>query len=268
MAFNAIKFESHNHITVLTMNRPEKLNAMNEEMWTEMVAAFDALDRDEQARVLVITGAGRAFCAGGDVSPAARGGEKVLDMDHSETIRRYERAHALEVTRHLRRLEIPVIAMVNGTAAGGGMDLALACDIRLASEKARFIVAFTQLGITPAMGGTWFLPRILGYPKAAEIVFTGDPIDAATAEKLGLINRLVPSADLEKETMALAEKIAGNPPIALRLAKLQMYKALTGDLDDNLDISAPLQTIALLTEDYREGIAALREKRRATFRGR
>lgn len=268
MGFNCIKFEKDNHIAIMTMNRPQRLNAMNEEMWTEMTQAFDSLDKDEDVRVLVITGSGRAFCAGGDVNPVEQGGEKVLEMSHSESIRRYERAHAIEVTRHLRRLEIPVIAMVNGVAAGGGMDLALACDIRIGSEKTRFIVAFTQLGITPAMGGTWFLPRILGFPKAAEIVFTGDPIEAKDAERLGLLNRLVPSADLEQETMAMARKIVSNPPIALRLAKVQMYKALTGDLDDNLDLSAPLQTIALMTEDYREGISALREKRKATFKGR
>lgn len=268
MAFQSIKFQTDNHIATMTMNRPQKLNAMNEEMWTEMVAVFDSLDRDEDVRVLIITGEGKAFCAGGDVSPAKQGGEKVLEMNHSESIRRYERAHALEVTRHLRRLEIPVIAMVNGVAAGGGMDLALGCDIRIGCENTRFIVAFTRLGITPAMGGTWFLPRILGYPRAAEIVFTGDPIEAKEAEKLGLLNRLVPSAELENETMVLATKIASNPPIALRLAKLQMFKALTGDLDDNLDLSAPLQTIALLTEDYQEGLASLREKRKPTFKGR
>jgi enoyl-CoA hydratase/carnithine racemase len=168
----------------------------------------------------------------------------------------------------LQRLEKPTIAMINGAAVGGGFDLACACDLRVGSEKARFMVAFTRIGLFPGWGGTWLYPRIIGIPKAAEMLFTGDFLEAKDAERYGLLNRLVTAEELEGETMALARRIADGPPIAIRLSKLQLYKGLEMDLETAMKVAAACETITLTSEDHKEGVAAFREKRRPQYKGK
>jgi len=167
----------------------------------------------------------------------------------------------------LFNLEIPTIAMVNGIACGGGMDWAMCCDIRIGSENARFMVAYTRVGLFPDAGGTWLMPRVMGLAKASELIFTGDFVDAKEAERIGVLNRVVPAADLERETMELARKIAANPPLALRLAKLQLHKGLLWDLDTALEVEAGFAPIVMTSKDSQEAITAFVEKRKATFVG-
>ena len=158
--------------------------------------------------------------------------------------------------------------MVNGIAAGAGFDLALACDLRIGSENARFMNAFIRIGLFPGWGGTWLYPRVMGLGKALEYLLTGDFLEAKEAEKLGVLNRLVPADELEKETMSLARKLAVGPPIAIKLTKLQVYKGLGMDLETALQIAAACETITLSSEDHKEGISAFLEKRQATYHGR
>ena len=158
--------------------------------------------------------------------------------------------------------------MIHGAAVGGGFDLACACDLRTGSENTRFMVAFTRIGLFPGWGGTWLYPRIIGIPKAAEMLFTGDFLEAKDAERLGLLNKLVPAADLEKETMNLAGRIANGPPIAIRLAKMQLYKGLEMDLETAMKVAAACETITLTSEDHREGVKAFQAKRKTQYKGR
>jgi 2-(1,2-epoxy-1,2-dihydrophenyl)acetyl-CoA isomerase len=158
--------------------------------------------------------------------------------------------------------------MVNGVASGWAFDLVLACDLRIGSEKARFNSAFVKVGLTPATGGVWLMPRIMGLPKAAEMIFTGDFVEAKEAERLGILNKVVPAEELEKETMDLARRLAQAPPLAIRLAKLQLYKDLQTNLEDALKMSATCQAICMASEDFKEGMAAFAEKRPAKFKGR
>jgi 2-(1,2-epoxy-1,2-dihydrophenyl)acetyl-CoA isomerase len=169
--------------------------------------------------------------------------------------------------RGLRRLEKPVIAAVNGVAAGAGCSLAIACDILIASDKASFIEVFTKVGLVPDTGSTWFLPRLVGYARAAEMVFTADPVDAQTAERIGLVNRVVPAERLMPEARALGERLAAAPPLALALAKRALNRALESDLDSALDHEAQLQGIAGRSRDHAEGVAAFVEKRPPRFTG-
>lgn len=267
MEFKYIILKKEDNIVTLILNRPERLNAVNEEVFAEMNAALDEVARDPEARVFIITGAGRAFCAGADIS-SGESRERIMEIGNPAEQRSHLRRGPQTVIKKLHGLEIPTIAMVNGAAVGAGFDFALACDIRIGSETARFRVAFTTIGLVPGTGGAWFLPRIVGIGRAAELLFSGDFIDAKEAERIGILNRVVPPEDLEKETMALARRLAANPPLALKLDKYLMYKGLEVDLDTALEMAATAQTICLASEDHREGVAAFREKRQPVFKGR
>jgi len=262
MSFETILLEKKEGIGVLTLNRPERLNAFNEKMEAEFVQAIQDVGKDDEVRVLVVTGAGKAFCAGADVGRMS--GES--RPKGAEEFRRGFR-NIQGIVLGLQRLEKPTMAMVNGSAVGGGFDLACACDLRTGSEYARFMVAFTRIGLFPGWGGTWLYPRILGIAKAAELLFTGDFLEAKDAERFGLLNRLIPAADLEKETMSLARRIANGPPIALRLAKMQLYKGLEMDLETAMQVAAACETITLTSQDNKEGVAAFREKRPPQYKG-
>lgn len=266
MSFETLLLEKKDGIAVLTLNRPDRMNAFDQPMEAEFVQALQELDQDEEVRVLVVTGAGKSFCAGADVwrmSPE----ERERKPKGAEEFRRGFR-NIQGVILGLQRLEKPTIAMINGAAVGGGFDLACACDLRVGSEKARFMVAFTRIGLFPGWGGTWLYPRIIGIPKAAEMLFTGDFLEAKDAERYGLLNRLVPAEELEGETMALARRIADGPPIAIRLSKLQLYKGLEMDLETAMKVAAACETITLTSEDHKEGVAAFREKRRPQYKGK
>ncbi|MEK7847893.1 MAG: enoyl-CoA hydratase-related protein [Chloroflexota bacterium] len=267
MPFSTILVSRDEGVATITLNRPEKLNAMNEQMAAELVQALDEIGADDSARVVLLTGAGRAFCAGADLSRGP-GREAVLDENHPETIRRHLNASAPLVNRKLMELEKPTMAMVNGPAVGAGFGWALACDVRIGSDKTRFRVAFTTIGLVPGTGDAWLLPRIVGVAKAAELLYTGDFVEGAEAYRIGLLNRLVPHEKLEEEGRAFARRLAQNPPVALRLNKLLLYKGLDSDFTAALTLAAAYQAIAINTQDHKEGVAAFREKRQARFIGR
>lgn len=265
MGFQTIIVSKENHIARVTLNRPEKLNAVNGQMISELTTAFNNIAEDEEVRVLLLTGAGRAFCAGADIGEDK---DSVFNERDPERIRQRIKSEHQTVLLALRRIKVPTIAVVNGIASGMGFEMALASDIRIGSENARFMVAFTRIGLVASVGGTWFMPRVMGLPKAAEFTFTGDFLEAKEAEKMGVINRLVSADKLEEETMTLARKIAEGPPISIRLAKQQLYEGLLTDLETSLDTAAANQAITILSQDLKEGIAAFREKRRPVFKGR
>ncbi|MBI4198065.1 MAG: enoyl-CoA hydratase/isomerase family protein [Chloroflexi bacterium] len=259
------------HIARLTLNRPERLNAINAQMGLELAEAVEDVAADDDMRVLVLTGAGRGFCSGADTGGMAGGGRE--QGPHSgersaEEVRRGFR-NAQRLILGLQRMEKPTIAMINGVAVGAGFDLACACDIRIGSPQARFMVAFVRIGLFPGYGGTWLYARALGsVGKAAELLFTGDFMEADEAHRYGLLNHLVEPDRLEPFTMDMAGRIAQGPPIAIRLAKLMLYKGLEFDLETALHMAAAAETITLTSQDHREGVEAFREKRKANYRGR
>jgi len=266
MKFKYILLEKKEHIATVTLNRPDKLNALNEKMFDEIADALVNIGEDEDMRVLVLTGAGRAFSAGADLREEE--GEQVLREQNAEAIRRNVRRSSRGCIEGLQQLPQPAIAMIRGACVGAGFDLALACDIRIGSENARFMVAYTRVGMIPGQGGAWMLARIAGLPKAAELLFTGDFLSAQDAFKWGVLNKVVPDSELEQETMAMAQRIANVPPLANRINKMHLYRMLQMDLATALDFAASSQPILITSEDSQEAIRAFLEKREATFKGR
>ena len=246
-------------VLTLTLNRPEALNSFTVEMKEELLAALKGAARDRDVRVVVLTGAGRAFSAGQDLKERQAPG--VADLG-AELRLRYN-----TIILAMRRLEKPIIGAINGVAAGAGISVAMACDIIIASENATFIEAFLRVGLVPDTGSTWFLPRLVGPARAAEMMFTADPVDATTAERIGLVNRVVPADRLMDEAGALAARLAKSAPIALALAKRALNRAFDTTLDEALDYEAQLQSIAGRSSDHKEGVAAFVEKRAPDFRG-
>ena len=269
MSYDDILIERDGRIAKLILNRPQKLNAITDHMEEEMGLAIKELGDDDSIGVVVITGAGRAFSAGADVSELP-GNESSNSSNgrgnNPEEIRRNFRK-AMDIVLGVHRMQKPVIGMINGVAAGAGFDLACACDLRVGTPKSRFLAAFIRVGLFPGWGGMWLYAKTLGIPKAAELVFTGDFLQADEAYRLGMLNKLVPEEELEATTMEMARKIADGPPIALRLSKMMLYKALGMDLETAMQMSAALETITLTSEDHVEGVAAFREKRKAIYKG-
>jgi 2-(1,2-epoxy-1,2-dihydrophenyl)acetyl-CoA isomerase len=252
-------------VAVLTMNRPDRLNALSGPMLDAMLVALPRLAEDASVGVVVLTGAGRGFCAGGDVKAMAEGTEMTGDTME-------ERAQGLrammETSRWLHEMPKPTIAMVRGAAAGAGLSLAMACDLRVAGESAKLATAFARVGYSGDFGGSYFLTQLVGTAKARELYYTADVIDAKQALALGLVNRVVPDERLDEETMALAGKIARGPRVALRYMKRNMNAAESGTLKDLLDLEAWHHTRTGQTEDHREAAKAFVEKREPQFRGR
>jgi 2-(1,2-epoxy-1,2-dihydrophenyl)acetyl-CoA isomerase len=252
-------------VALLTLNRPDRLNAMSHAMLEALEEALPRLADDGSVGVVVLTGAGRGFCAGGDVRAMAEGSEMA-----GATLE--ERAPGLrarmEVSRWLHEMPKPTIAMVRGAAAGAGLSLALACDLRLAGDTARFGTAFARVGYSGDFGGSYFLTRLVGTAKARELYFTADLLDAQQALALGLVNRVIPDARLEEETMALATRLAQGPRIAYRYMKRNLNAAETGSLPELMDLEAWHHTRCGMTEDHREAAKAFVEKRQPVFRGR
>jgi 2-(1,2-epoxy-1,2-dihydrophenyl)acetyl-CoA isomerase len=246
-------------VLTLTLNRPEALNSFTVPMKEELLGALKDAARDRQVRVLVLTGAGRAFSAGQDLKE--RQSADVPDLG-TELRTRYN-----PIILAMRRLEKPIIGAINGVAAGAGCSVALACDLRIAADTASFVEAFGRVGLVPDTGSSWFLPRLVGYARAAEMVLTTEAVDAATAERIGLVNRVVPADQLIDETNALAARLAQAAPLALALAKRALNQALESSLEEALEYEAQLQAIAGRSADHREGVAAFVEKRRAEFKG-
>lgn len=267
MAYNTILLDKAGHIARLTLNRPERLNALNEEMFAELNHALDDVAEDAGLRVLVITGAGRAFCASADIKDESRGGGQLLGhKDPYETFR-FIRAMPQGVTSKLHKLSIPTIAMVNGLAIGDGFDWVLARDIRVGCENSRFMNAFLQMGLVSNTGSTWLNNRAMGICKALELLYTGDWLEAEEAKECGVLGHLVPSGELEETTMALARKIATMAPIPNRMVKAMMYRGLSQTLDDHLAEAAQAEVLTLATQDHREALAAFRERRVPNFKG-
>ena len=246
----------------ITLDRPERLNALAGRMRDELGEALAAVAERPQTRVLVLTGAGRAFCAGADLDAMAQ----VLAAADRATIAAFLRAGA-RVVRALRALPCPVVAALNGVAAGAGASLAVACDLRIAAESAGLGFGFTRIGLHPDWGATFFLPRLIGAGRAAELFFSGRVVGAAEAERIGLVERVVPDADFAEAAGAFAGALAAQPPLALAAVKRTLQRAFTDTLDDALAAEAAAQLRCFATTDVREGVAAFRERRAAVFHG-
>ncbi len=262
MSYEDVLLETADGVGTITLNRPDKLNAFAGRMRQEVAAAVRAMADDDSVRVLVITGAGRAFCAGADIGYMKDLGEKA----DSASLQALVEAGRSVVTT-IRATPKPVIASVNGPAAGGGANMALACDIRIASRKASIGQTFNRIGLHPDWGGTYFLPRLVGASKALELVFSAEMVPADEALRLGIFSRVVPHDQLETETRKLAGMLAAKPPIALALAKRAIYESQQRSLDDMLQMELEHQLTCFESDDAREGLQAFLEKRTPIFRG-
>lgn len=247
---------------VLTLNRPDRLNSFNEAMHATLMSALVDAEADDTCRALVITGAGRGFCAGQDLSDRVFSPGQVPDL--SDTLERLYNP----LVRKLRALQMPVICAVNGVAAGAGANIALACDIVLAARSAKFIQAFAKLGLVPDSGGTWFLPRLVGPARARALALMAEPVSAEQAEAWGMIWKVVEDASLMDEAHRLAAHFAVQPTVGLGLIKQALDASETNDLDRQLDLERDLQGQAGRTPDYIEGVTAFFEKRQPKFTGR
>ena len=252
-------------VAVLTMNRPDRLNALSTEMLDAMLEALPRLAADPNVGCVVLTGAGRGFCAGGDVKAMAEGREMAGDTLEQ---RAQELRSKMETSRWLHEMPKPTIAMVRGAAAGAGLSLALACDLRVAGESAKLGTAFARVGYSGDFGGSYYLTQLVGTAKARELYYTAEILDAPQALALGLVNRVVPDARLEDETQALASRLARGPRVALRYMKRNMNAAEAGSLKDSLDLEAWHHTRTGFTEDHKEAAKAFVAKREPVFRGR
>ncbi len=251
-------------VLTLTLNRPDRLNAFNDELSFELQKALQSAERNKSVRCLILTGAGRGFCAGQDLQSRSISSNNGDAPHLGESIRkRYS-----PIIQKIRTMEKPVVAMVNGVAAGAGASIAFACDLRIVSEKASFIQAFVKVGLIPDSGACWTLPRLIGMGRAMELALLGNKINAETALEYGLVNRVFPEETLKSETETLAKTLGQGPTKAIGLIKRAMNKGLTSDLDDYLDYEAHFQEIAGRTADYKEGVSAFLEKREALFTGK
>ena len=263
MGWEFVLFEKEEGVGTITLNRPEKYNALGGNMREEILAALERACSDNDIRVIVITGSGRAFCTGGDVDEFVSGKTKALSKTAPG-----ERPTMSKIVLLINSVEKPVIASVNGVAAGGGCNLALSCDIRIASDRASFSEIFVKRGVHPDWGGIWFLPRLVGYAKAAELIFTGDIIDAQEALRIGIVNKIVSQNDLVQATRELAQKIAKNAPIPIALAKRGLQHFYKMDLAQAVDYEMMAISTCWNTEDTVEGMKSFVEKRDPVFKGK
>ncbi len=263
MSYETIEYSVDAGVATLTLNRPKALNSFNAQMHDEVRDAIKAAERDERVRCLLVTGAGRGFCAGQDLSDrnVAPGAEA---PDLGESIEK----NYNPLIRKLKTLEMPVVCAVNGVAAGAGANLALACDIVLAARSASFIQAFCKIGLLPDSGGTWHLPRVVGHARAMGLAMLGDKLPAEQAETWGMIWKVVEDEALPEEAGNLARHLATQPTKGLALIKRAINASWHNDLDDQLDLERDLQRVAGRTDDYREGVAAFMDKRDPDFQGK
>ena len=260
-----------NGVLTLTLNRPERKNSISPELREELLAALDEARTDDEVRCVVITGAGDAFCSGVDLgrSKVTEGAAKAEPQKPDlRAIREAMKRGMQRVIRSIWELDKPVVAAVNGVAAGGGAQLALVCDLVVASDNARFIEIFVKRGLAVDSGGGWLLPRLVGLAKAKELVFFGDPISAADAHATGLINKVVPADQLAAETREWAERLARGPTRSIGASKTLLNRALETDLGTALEEEATAQAFVSQTRDFSEGVRAFAEKRDPEFKGR
>jgi 2-(1,2-epoxy-1,2-dihydrophenyl)acetyl-CoA isomerase len=266
MMTEELLYRLENRVALLTLNRPERLNALTKDMMAALRARLAEVAMDDAVGCLVLTGAGGAFCAGGDVrvqAKVAAEGTPETPEQRTDLLRA-----SMEASRLLHEMPKPTIAMVNGVAAGAGLSLALACDLRIAGRSARMTTAFAKVGLSGDYGGTWFLTQLVGSAKARELYFLSDVLDSARIEALGLANRVVGDDELAGETMTLAEKLANGPSIALRYMKRNLNVAECGTLSEGLDSEAYGMLRARASDDHKEAARAFVEKRKPEFKGR
>jgi 2-(1,2-epoxy-1,2-dihydrophenyl)acetyl-CoA isomerase len=256
---DGLRVEVDGPVATLTLDRPAALNALTVPVKVALREALEQLADDRSVRAVILTGAGRAFCAGQDLAEREQRYAAPLDVEVRE---RYN-----PIIRAIRSMGQPVIAAVNGVAAGAGASLAFACDLRIAAEEARFVLAFGRIGLVPDSGATWFLPRLVGPAKAAELALVGEAVDAAEALRIGLVSKVVPGEQLLAEARTLAGRLAEGAPLALALTKEALQRSSRIDLDEALEGEARLQGIAGASADHAEGLAAFREKRPPRFTG-
>ncbi len=257
--YETLLVESRDGVRIITLNRPEVLNAVNAQMGKDLQAALREAERAVDVRCVLLAASGRGFCAGADLREQVPGQTSLGELLRT----RYN-----GIVLRMRMMEKPVIAAINGVAAGAGCNLALAADLRIASDRASFIEVFSRVGLIPDSGGTWLLPRLVGAGRAFEMMFFADPVDAAAAERLGLVNRVVPHDELMTRAMEWAVRLAAGPTRAYGLIKRGVNQALATGFSEALEYEAQLQEVAGRTEDHREGVAAFLAKRPPVYTGR
>lgn len=261
MNFETLLYEKDEMVAIITLNRPDRLNALNAKLKAELDQVMDQVESDPEVRAVVLTGGEKAFCAGADIK------------ERSTVVLTQSEAYSFRMKNHglynkLENLEKPVIAAISGVAYGGGCELVLCCDLRIASETARFAVSEVKLGMIPAAGGTQRLPRIIGVTKAKEMLYTGEPMDAQEAYRVGFVNKVVPVESLRQEAVELARRLAGNPPLPVKFAKRAVNAGMQMDIKSALDYESHCVSLLTVSEDRQEGFKAFVEKRTPVYRGR
>ncbi|MGJ8592026.1 MAG: enoyl-CoA hydratase-related protein [Aquaticitalea sp.] len=257
----SILLKIENKVAYITLNRPEVFNSFNREMAFLLQDTLDACEKNDEVRAIVLTGNGKAFCAGQDL-------KEVTDQELNPGFKKILDEHYNPIIKRIRAIKKPIIGAINGVAAGAGANIALACDIVVAHEKVSFIQAFSLIGLVPDSGGTFFLPRLIGFQKAQALAMLGDKIDAEEAEKMGMIYKVIPSENFEEEVNKLASKLANMPTKALGMIKELFNKSMTNTLEEQLALESKLQIEAAQSADYAEGVAAFIEKRKPEFKGK
>ncbi|WP_298544714.1 enoyl-CoA hydratase-related protein [uncultured Aquimarina sp.] len=258
---NSIELTIENRIAKVTLNRPETFNSFNREMALRLQDTLDACETNDEVRAIILTGNGKAFCAGQDL-------KEVTSPELNPGFRKILEEHYNPIVKRIRSIEKPIIAAVNGVAAGAGANIALACDIVVASEVVSFIQAFSKIGLIPDSAGTFFLPRLIGFQKASALMMLGDKVTAKEAEELGMLYKVFPAETFEEEVLKLASKVAKMPTKALGLTKRLLNQSMVNTLDQQLAIESDMQIEAAESEDYAEGVNAFIEKRKPVFKGK
>lgn len=261
MSYETISISKQEGIATIILNRPDKLNAICPELVTDLINAIDEIGRDDEVRSVLLTGAGRAFCAGGDVASLLSSTDNPIELMENSR-------QGAQIITGMRTMPKPWVAAVNGPAIGAGCNLALGCDIIIAARNASFSQAFVNLGLHPDTGGVYLLTRLVGTARACELIFTGKMIGADDAEKIGLINQVVPEDQLENTARKMALHLATGPSKAIGMAKTTIYQGMTMDMASVLEAEVRAASLSIATEDAKEGIKAILEKRKPEFKGR
>lgn len=261
---NILLVEQKEAVRIITLNRPDKLNSFNDELTFKLQDALKEAEKDDNTRAIILTGGGRGFCAGQDLQSRSISQESGQRPSLGDSIRRRYNPIIIRI----RRLEKPVIAAINGVAAGAGASVTFACDFRIAADTASFIQSFTKVGLIPDSGSTFLLPRLIGLTRALDLMYSADKLEAKEALELGLVNKVVPADQVIRESLELAEKLAKGPTKAFGLTKRAVNRAIFADLEELLDYEASLQEIAGRSDDFQEGVKAFVEKRQPVYSGK